>query len=165
MAPTFYVLEWIDAAGKKSTYRQRIQDIAPTSPQETAAGQLNDALQAVALGNINRAFFEIPATLTEGPVNPNSDVELVWKMAGIPTGGSRPAHIGIPSRNPDPALLGGNSGVLADLSGTAFAALLTIWNGGSIMDLRDLATGEHVAIDRGFATSRARVRPRVGARG
>lgn len=165
MPATFVVIEYVDAAGQRGTYRQRISDRAPSTEDQGDFTNFISALEPLVTGAYRRAYMEIPFASGVAAPGADSDVRKSWKMTGIDSVSGFVDTIGIPGRNAASSLLSGGKGILADLSDADWTFLQTTWNDSSaMMYLIDARSGNHFQVDTGFAQVRSRVRPRVGSR-
>jgi len=164
MAATFAVIDVVDSEGRVSPMRMRVSAATmPTGYDAFIAGVIGATFGTglLSLGGVKRAYLEIESGSAAAAPAADVDIRDNWQTRWS-SAYPRPFRLGIPARNPDPALIATGGVVIGNLTVTEWAAFISSLTGTiKVLDPTngDVTTG----ILSGIAGVRGRKRPRVGS--
>lgn len=167
MAATYIEFDVVDLRGAHSKMRIRITDQALPTGVSAYANQIASDMFGAGLpsvGGLAGANLVITGAATPIVASSFSDVRQKW-AANVPAADGEAFKFGIPARDGLESLLVGGKGIVADLSNTAFTAVLADLQGGGAIHWLSNDQGS-VALDWDsiLSTTRNRKRPRAGSR-
>lgn len=162
--PTFLRFAITDDKGRISNLRWRI----PDQPEFPVISTDINAFLAVlngaglpSLGGLASVFVEQNLIALPGPAQPGSDVRDKWTTRFLGADGHL-FRVSIPAANPDNKFIATGGVVLANLSQSDIAALITAWQATTIRPINPI-TASSGTVTQMVSVERNRVRPRVGS--